>query len=138
MAQSFREILAAGFKALVQGDPSQPETFLGPQADSTQVQNILRYLEIAKKDGQVLVGGESACECGKNFIRPTILTKIPETSRANVEEIFGPVLVVHEFESEEEAVRRANDTECQFPVPQNEPLIDANRWSIRFCLYEGH
>ena len=116
MVESFKETLAAGFKALVQGDPSQSETSLGPQADYTQTQNILRYLEIAKKDGQVLVGGESASELGKNFIRPTILTKIPETSRANVEEIFGPVLVVHEFESEEEAIRRANDTDCQFPI----------------------
>ncbi len=108
-------MLVTGFTALVQGDPSQTKTTLGPQADSTQVQNILRYLEIAKKDGEVLVGGESASEFGKNFIRPTVLTKIPDTSRANVEEIFGPVLVVHEFESEEEAIRRANDTECKFP-----------------------
>ena len=138
VAERFKEILVAGFKALVQGDPSQPETSLGPQADSTQAQSILRYFEIAKKDGQVLVGGESASEFGKNFIRPTILIKIPETSRANVEEIFGPVLVVHEFESEEEAVRRANDTDCQFPVPRNEPLTDAIRRSIRFRLYERH
>lgn len=118
MAERFKEMLAGGFKALNQGDPSQTETSLGPQADSKQAQNILRYFEIAKKDGQVLVGGETAEEIGKNFIRPTILTKIPDASQANVEEIFGPVLVVHEFESEEEAVRRANDTECQFSIPQ--------------------
>ena len=110
-------MLTAGFKALIQGDPRQSDTTLGPQADSIQAQNILRYLEIAKKDGQLLVGGESASEVGKNFIRPTIVTELPDTSRANVEEIFGPVLVVHEFESEKEAVRRANDTDCEFPVP---------------------
>lgn len=117
VVERFKEMLAGGFKALHQGDPSQTETSLGPQADSKQAQNILRYFEIAKKDGQVLVGGENAEEIGKNFIRPTILTKIPDTSQANVEEIFGPVLVVHEFDSEEEAVRRANDTDCQFPTP---------------------
>lgn len=70
-------------------------------------------MDIAKTDGEVLVGGESASELGETFIRPTVLTNIPETSRANVEEIFGPVLVVHEFEFEEEAVRRANDTQCE-------------------------
>ena len=124
VAERFKDLLAEGFKALVQGDPSQPETSLGPQADSRQAQNILRYLELAKKDGHVLIGGEGAIEFGENFIRPTILTKIPDTSRANVEEIFGPVLVVHEFETEEEAVRRANDTDCQFLVPQNEALTN--------------
>ncbi|KIW14469.1 hypothetical protein PV08_07253 [Exophiala spinifera] len=111
IASEFKKTLAAGFKALVQGDPSDPKTFLGPQADSRQAQNILRYFEIAKKDGQVLVGGEAASELGKNFIRPTIFSDIPDSSKANVEEIFGPVLVLHEFESETEAVQRANDTE---------------------------
>lgn len=60
----------------------------------------------------MLVGGTTATEHGENFIAPTILTNLPDQSRANVEEIFGPVLVVHEFETEEDAVRRANETEC--------------------------
>ena len=109
-------MLTAGFKALIQGDPSKAETGLGPQADSIQVQNILRYLDIARKDGEILVGGESASEHGNNFIRPTIL-QIPDISRANVEEIFGPVLVLHEFETEAEAVSRANSTECKSANP---------------------
>ena len=112
VAQKLKKLLATGFNALVQGDPSKLETSLGPQADSLQAQNILRYFEIAKKDGEVFVGGESANEHGKNFIRPMILTQLPETSRANVEEIFGPVLIVHEFETEDEAIRRANNTDC--------------------------
>ncbi|KAK6371468.1 hypothetical protein LTS17_008718 [Exophiala oligosperma] len=111
VAGKFKELLAARFKTLNQGDPSKPDTSLGPQADSKQAQNILRYFDIAKKDGEVLLGGKPAREFGKNFILPTILTKIPDTSRANMEEIFGPVLVLHEFESEEEVVHRANDTE---------------------------
>lgn len=117
MAGKFKELLAARFKTLNQGDPSKPDTSLGPQADSKQAQNILRYFDIAKKDGEVLLGGKPAREFGKNFILPTILTKIPDTSRANMEEIFGPVLVLHEFESEEEVVHRANDTECQSLAP---------------------
>lgn len=117
VAQDFKQALVTGFKALVQGDPSKPETFLGPQADSTQAKNILRYLEIAKKDGQVLVGGENAGELGGNFIKPTVLAQIPDASQTNVEEIFGPVLIVHEFSTEEEAVGRANDTECMFLAP---------------------
>lgn len=108
--------MANGFRTLVQGDPSDPNTFLGPQADTTQAQNILRYLDIARQDGEVLVGGEAASELGKNFIRPTIFAQLPETSKANTEEIFGPVLVIHEFETEKEAIQRANDTECRFQV----------------------
>jgi aldehyde dehydrogenase (NAD+) len=115
VAEKFKQILAAGFNALKQGNPAQSDTNVGPQADSTQAKNILRYLELAKKEGKVIAGGEKASEQGENFIRPTILTQLPDSSRANVEEIFGPVLILHEFETEQEALQRANDTECELP-----------------------
>ena len=136
VAEDFKKRLSAGFKAIVQGDPSAANTGLGPQADSTQAKNILKFFEVARQDGKVLCGGEKAAAHGENFIQPTILTQIPDNSRANVEEIFGPVLVVHEFDTEEEAVRRANDTDCKLnssSVKIQDLMIC--RWALRLCVY---
>lgn len=112
-AAEFRQLLVDGVKKLRQGPPSQESTELGPQADSVQATNISRFLEIGKKDGQVLVGGEPAKSIGANFIQPTIFTGVQDTSDINQLEVFGPVLVLHEFEGEEAAIARANDSECK-------------------------
>lgn len=130
VAEDFKKTLVAGFKALVQGDPSKSDTFPGPQADSVQAQSILRYFEIARQDGEVSVGGEVASDFGQNFIRPTRLSELPESSRANKEEIFGPVLVMHKFESEAEALQRANDTECEFLLRRCH-LVDGKPMLVR-------
>lgn len=95
------------------GDPLDSETQMGPQADRKQAENIVKYLELGNKEGTALTGGRPATDAGENYIQPTIFTGLADSSRLNIEEIFGPVLVLHEFETEEEAVRRANDTECQ-------------------------
>lgn len=87
---------------------------MGPQADDTQASNVAQYLKIGARDGETLVGGDTSIEIGHNFIQPTIFTGIPDTSAINTEEIFGPVLVLHEFETEAEAIKRANDTECKY------------------------
>jgi aldehyde dehydrogenase (NAD+) len=95
------------------GSPSREATDLGPQADSTQTAAVAKYLDIGNSEGRALIGGKKATEFGENFIQPTVFTDIPDTSKLNVEEVFGPVLVLHEFETEEEVIRRANDTECK-------------------------
>ncbi len=97
----------------MQGNPTDPATGMGPQADTFQANHVARYLEIGAKDGQVLVGGNKATKLGENFIQPTIFTNVPDTSPINTEEVFGPVLVLHEFETEAEVIERANDTECK-------------------------
>lgn len=103
-------------KKLKQGPPSQVSTDLGPQADSIQLSSVSHFLEIGKKDGEVLVGGEQAKELGANFVQPTVFLGVQDDSDINQREVFGPVLVLHEFESEEDAIRRANDTECEKTV----------------------
>lgn len=120
----FQGLLADGLKKLKQGLPSNDDTELGPQADSVQAANISKFLEIGKQDGQVLAGGEPAKDIGANFIQPTIFTGIKDTSDVNQLEIFGPVLVLHEFQSEEEVIVRANSSECKsgysfFPTISN-------------------
>lgn len=99
-------------RALQLGDPLQSGTDLGPQADKLQAAVVARYLEIGSHHGRALVGGSKASNVGENYIQPTIFTDVPDQSALNVEEVFGPVVVVHEFEDDEEAYRRANDTDC--------------------------
>lgn len=110
-AEAFKKLMVARFEALKLGSPTSQETDLGPQADATQAKHVASYLEIGKQDGTVLTGGEKS-QAGSNYIEPTIFAGVADDSRINVEEVFGPVLVLHEFDTEEEVVARANDTEC--------------------------
>lgn len=83
-----------------------------PQADDIQGKTVLRYIEIGKKDGQLVMGGERVGTKGY-FVTPTIFTGIPEDSVINKEEVFGPVVIIHTFSDEADVIRRANDTECR-------------------------
>ena len=101
--------------ALRLGSPTDAATDMGPQADRTQAATISRYLEIGRKEGRAIIGGEKAIQVGDNYIQPTVFTDVSDNSQINTEEVFGPVLILHEFESEAEAIQRANNTECRFP-----------------------
>ncbi|KAK5047945.1 hypothetical protein LTR84_006135 [Exophiala bonariae] len=109
-ADAFKKLLVARFKSLKLGLPTSQETDLGPQADAGQAQSVAVFLGIGEQNGTVLTGGKKS-RIGPNYIEPTIFTDIPDENRINVEEVFGPVLVLHEFDTEEEVVSRANNTE---------------------------
>lgn len=139
-SSEFKKLLADGIKALKQGMPSKSDTDVGPQADSLQTTNITRFLDIGRKEGKALAGGEPAKSIGANFIQPTIFTDLKDTSDVNQLEVFGPVAVLHEFDSEEEAIARANDSECK---PSCSPLLaisnansESTRWSV--CISFQH
>ncbi|KAE8451079.1 hypothetical protein EG329_004751 [Mollisiaceae sp. DMI_Dod_QoI] len=93
------------------GDPTSHETNHGPQADKVQYENVLRYLEIGKQDGKLLMGGQSPSEHPGYFIKPTVFLETPEDSRIMKEEVFGPVVNINVFKTEEEVMAKANDTE---------------------------
>ncbi|KAK5174416.1 uncharacterized protein LTR77_001496 [Saxophila tyrrhenica] len=93
------------------GDPLDAETASGPQADKAQHETVLKYLEEAKKTGQVLENATLPSENGSLFVRPTVLLQHPEDSKVMKEEIFGPVVAINTFETEAEALHKANDTE---------------------------
>ena len=101
-------------KAIKQGNPLDTETMMGAQASSMQLDKIMSYLEIGKQEGaQCLIGGGRA-ELGGDlaggyYIQPTLF-KGHNDMRIFREEIFGPVLAVTTFKTEEEALRIANDT----------------------------
>jgi acyl-CoA reductase-like NAD-dependent aldehyde dehydrogenase len=93
------------------GDPSLPDTQIGPIATRPQFEKILSYIQIAKDEGATCVlGGRSRPDLGAGqFIEPTIFTGVRNHMRIAQEEVFGPVLSVIPFEDEQDAIRIGND-----------------------------
>lgn len=100
--------------AIKQGNPLDPSTMIGAQASSEQLEKILSYIDIGKQEGaQLLIGGEQNRLPGELsggfYVKPTVF-KGNNKMRIFQEEIFGPVVSVTTFETEEEALSIANDT----------------------------
>jgi aldehyde dehydrogenase (NAD+) len=111
VAENFIKLLEEKFGPVKLGDPTLHETNHGPQADKVQYNNVLKYLEIGKKDGKLITGGNPDSHENGYFIPPTIFTGLPEDSQIMKEEVFGPVVNINSFKTEEEVMAKANDTE---------------------------
>jgi aldehyde dehydrogenase (NAD+) len=96
------------------GDPMDPGTHVGPVATQPQYEKILQYIGIAREEGaHCVLGGKPYTgpgATGGRFISPTIFTGVHNQMRIAREEVFGPVLAVIPFDSEDEAFQIANDT----------------------------
>jgi len=94
------------------GDPMSSDTDVGPIATRAQYEKVLAYMDIAKGEGaKCVLGGERAEGLGKGlFVKPTIFTEVNNRMRIAQEEVFGPILSVIRFKTDEEAVQIANDT----------------------------
>jgi aldehyde dehydrogenase (NAD+) len=108
------EGLAQHYEGWKLGDPFDPEIQQGPQVSEEHFNTVMSYIEIGKQEGARLVcGGDRNVE-GENgkgfFINPTIFADCTNDFRIAQEEIFGPVLTVIPFHTEDEAVRIANDS----------------------------
>ena len=94
------------------GNPLEESTQVGPITTRPQYKKVLDYIEIAKQQGaQVMLGGgpASRAECGDGwFVEPTVFAAVTPDMRIAQEEVFGPVLAVMPFESDDEAVEIAN------------------------------
>jgi len=112
---SFVEAMAKRTDELRVGPPLDDTTDLGPMISAGQRQTSLDYLELGQKEGARLVtGGEIPQVAGGEngfYIRPAVLADARNDMRVSQEEIFGPVVCVMPFDTEEEAVRLANDTQ---------------------------
>lgn len=94
------------------GDPLDPATQMGPLVSATQMDKVLGYIAKAKAEGARLVcGGERAALNTGFFVQPTVFADVTDAMTLAREEVFGPVMAVLDFETEEEVVARANDTE---------------------------
>jgi aldehyde dehydrogenase (NAD+) len=92
------------------GDPTKAEVNHGPQADKTQYETVQRYIKLGKPDDEASTKTSDNTD-GPLLIEPVILTDQPENSPVVKEEIFGPVVVINTFGTEDEVIARANDTE---------------------------
>ena len=93
------------------GDPRNPETVVGPMAGEKHLRKVEEYVELARKEGgRIVCGGERLDLDGGYYYKPTVIADLTGDSRVVQEEIFGPVLTVQPFDSEDEAVALANST----------------------------
>jgi aminomuconate-semialdehyde/2-hydroxymuconate-6-semialdehyde dehydrogenase len=102
-------------ESLVLGWPSDSKTTTGPLISKEHRAKVLSYYELAKKEGAAVVTGGGTPKFGDArdngfYIQPTIFTGLPESARCVKEEIFGPVCHLAPFDTEEEAIAKANDT----------------------------
>ncbi|ESW78749.1 aldehyde dehydrogenase family protein [Mesorhizobium sp. M0644] len=105
------EKLSAIAKSATLGDPLDPATMIGPIASRGEYDKVLSYVEEGKRTARLAAGGGTRQVNGKGlFIEPTIFADATNDLRISREEIFGPVLPVIPFDSEEDAIRIANDT----------------------------
>lgn len=110
----FMEKALKRVEAIVQGDPLNPATMIGAQASQEQLEKILSYMDIGRQEGaEVLTGGErnqlGGDLAGGFYVKPTVF-KGHNKMRIFQEEIFGPVVSVTTFKTDEEALSIANDT----------------------------
>ena len=100
-------------RAFTVGDPADPKTAIGPMVSQKQYERIQSYIHKGIEEGaEVLVGGEGhpeGFEAGY-FVKPTVFVNVKNDMTIAQEEIFGPVLSVIAYDSEDEAIRIANDS----------------------------
>jgi len=109
----FLPMVVEALKGWKPGNPLDPQTTVGALVDTQQMNTVLSYIEAGHKDGaKLLAGGKRTLEeTGGTYVEPTIFDGVTNAMRIAQEEIFGPVLSVIAFDTEEQALRMANDTE---------------------------
>jgi betaine-aldehyde dehydrogenase len=108
---AFLERLTERLSNAVIGDPLNEQTSFGPMVSETQMKIVLDYIEKGEKEGARLVTGGKRLDRDGFYLQPTVFADVTDEMTIAREEIFGPVMAVLDFETEEDAIRRANDTE---------------------------
>jgi len=110
--EPFLEACVRKTRQLRVGNGMDPETDVGPLIHERQLRNVESHVEDARAHGaRLLSGGTRLRELGPNFYAPTVLADVTHEMRIMREETFGPVLPVMSFNSDDEAIRLANDSE---------------------------
>jgi 5-carboxymethyl-2-hydroxymuconic-semialdehyde dehydrogenase len=111
VADAFTERVLARAGRLVQGDPRDESTDIGPQIHRRHFERVDGFVRRAAAGGaRALIGGGPNTDLGGLYYRPTLFTGAPEGSEILTEEVFGPVLTLQTFETEDQAVAMANGT----------------------------
>ncbi|MCU1566350.1 MAG: aldehyde dehydrogenase family protein [Pseudarthrobacter sp.] len=128
VAERFTKLLVEQVATLVVGEPTAGEDIeIGPLISKAHYDRVLAHLERAKADGAQAALGGGALGGPGYFVAPTVLTEVPEGAACTLEEIFGPVVTVETFATEDEAITRANQ------VPYG---LAASAWTLNPQL--GH
>lgn len=109
--EEFTQKLTKTVKQFKLGNGSVNNTNIGPLIDKKAAEDVCNLIDDAVSKGAHVVTGGARAEAGDNFVQPTILTDVSPEMRLFSEEIFGPVAPLIKFDTEEEAIELANDTE---------------------------
>jgi len=109
--ERFLERLKARTEAISMGDPMDEATQMGPLVNAAQMEKVLGYIEAGRSEGARLLTGGARLNGPGCFVQPTVFADVTDTMTIAREEIFGPVMAVLDFDTEEEVIARANDTE---------------------------
>ena len=112
----FKTAFVEKVKQLKIGDPKNKETDIGALVSKPHMEKVLEYINLAKEEGgSVLCGGEQVHLKGENsegwFVQPTVVDGLSHNCRTNQEEIFGPVVSIMPFDTDEEVLEYANSTQ---------------------------
>lgn len=135
--ERFVEALKKEAESMILGDPFAQGTTMGPLISRDHREKVLSYFQLARDEGATVITGGGIPDMDERFaegawIQPTIWTGLPESARCIREEIFGPVCHVQPFDTEEEALAMANNSEyglCSAVWTQN--LSRAHRMAKR-------
>ncbi|GIV37372.1 MAG: 2-hydroxymuconic semialdehyde dehydrogenase [Cyclobacteriaceae bacterium] len=113
--QKFTDAFVQQTRGLTVGDPLDEQTRIGALVSEAHLNKVLGYIDLARQEGgTILTGGKQVRPGGRcahgYFVEPTVISGLSETCRTNQEEIFGPVVTIIPFDSEEEALHMANST----------------------------
>jgi len=108
---AFADKLATAVSGLKMGDGTQEGVTVGPLITEEAANDMEAFVADAVSKGAKMVAGGNRSELGTNFFEPTILTNVTGEMRVFREEIFGPIAPLFKFDTEDEAVQMANDTE---------------------------
>ncbi len=104
--------LAARTNAIRLGDPLDEGTQMGPLISAAQLDKVMGYIDTAKTEGARLIcGGDRAAMNSGYYVQPTVFADVTDGMTLAQAEVFGPVMAVLDFDTEAEAVARANDSE---------------------------
>ena len=118
IADEFTQRLVEAVDSMVCGSPEDASTHIGALISVEHLEKVESYINLGVEEGGVILTGGTremtgpvtATDAGA-FLRPTIIDGLDYTSRTSTEEIFGPVVTVHRFDSDEQAIEMANSTE---------------------------
>lgn len=115
LKSAFEAKIAERTKNIKVGNPEDPNTVFGPVIGFNHLENVLKYIETGKKEGATLLAGGNRVTTGEfakgAYVEATVFTDCTDEMTIVKEEIFGPVMSILTYETEEEAIARANNSE---------------------------